>query len=81
MRRIFLFLPPAVGSQSGGVRGHSWIRQTLSDAREPMNLEDWFGDLLGAHGKLVTCDGYRNKLRKSLANDEPRFEVDEDGHS
>ena len=33
-------------AKSGGVRGHSWIRQTLSDAREPMNLENWFGGLV-----------------------------------
>ena len=26
------------------MRGQSRTRQTLSDAREPMNLEDWFGD-------------------------------------
>ena len=31
-------------AKDGGVRGHSWIRQTLSDAWESMNLEDWFGD-------------------------------------
>ena len=31
-------------AKSGIVRGKSWTKQTLSDAWEPMNLEDWFGD-------------------------------------
>ena len=39
--RAFLFI-----AKSGGMRCHSWIRQTLSDAREPMNLENWFGGLV-----------------------------------
>ena len=33
-------------AKSGGMRCHSWIRQTLSDAREPMNLENGFGGLV-----------------------------------
>ena len=39
IEREQFFLLPRVG-----VRGHSWTRQTLSDAWEPMNLKDWFGD-------------------------------------
>ena len=35
------------------MRGHSPTRQTLSDAWEPMNLEDWLGDpghvMIGSH--------------------------------
>ena len=35
------------------MRGQSQTRQTLSDAREPMNLEDWFGNcghmVIGSH--------------------------------
>ena len=63
------------------MRCHSWIRQTLSDAREPMNLENWFGGLVPTASKWVACDDYRNKIGKSLANDERRIEVDEEGHS
>ena len=37
-------------AEKGGVRGHSWIRQTSSDASESMNFEDWFGD----HGHMMT---------------------------
>ena len=39
------------------MRGQSRTRQTLSDAREPMNLEDGFGD-----PGQVACDDYRNKI-------------------
>ena len=47
-------------AKSGGERGHSWIRQTLSDAWESMNLEDWFGDL-GHVMTRVACNDYRDK--------------------
>ena len=60
------------------MRCHSWIRQTLSDVRGT----DEFGKLVwrsGAHGDWVACDDYRNKIGKSLANDELRIEVDEEG--
>ena len=40
-------------AKSEGVRGHGRTRQTLSDAWEPMNLEDWLGDpgqmMTGSH--------------------------------
>ena len=52
------------------MRCHCWIRQILSDAREPMNLENWFGGLV-PHGDWVACDDYRNKIGKSLAKNEP----------
>ena len=67
-------------AKSGGVRGRSWIRQTLSDAREPMTLEDGFGDL----GPMATRSHVmitETKLASRLTNDEPRLEIDEDGHS
>ena len=44
-------------AKNGGVRGHSWISQTLSDAWESMNLEDWFGDpgrmMTGSHTMIT----------------------------
>ena len=66
-------------AKSGCVRGHSWVRQTLSDAWEPMNLEDWFGDPVA----MVTRSHVTitEKIGKSSANDETRIEVDEEGHS
>ena len=33
-------------AKSGDMLSHSWTRQTLSDARERMNLENWFGGLV-----------------------------------
>ena len=58
---------------------HNWTRQTLSDAREPTNLENWFGGLVPM--RLVACDDSTNKIGNSLANDKPRIEVDEEDHS
>ena len=37
-------------AKSGTVRGQSRTRQTLSDACEPMNLEDWFVETQGKKG-------------------------------
>ena len=42
------------------MRGQSRTRQTLSDAQEPMNLEDWFGDP-GHLAIRVACEDYRDK--------------------
>ena len=43
-------------AKRGGVRSHSWIRQTLSDAWGTMNLEDGFWRPW-AHGDWVARDG------------------------
>ena len=61
-------------AKSGGMRCHIWIRQTLSDAREPMNLENWFGGLLPmATGSRAMIT--ETKIGKSLANDEPELKL------
>ena len=69
-------------AKSGGVRGHSWIRQALSDAWEPMNLEEWLGDpghmMTGSHltnteTKLASHQQMMNpelKLTKKVTADE-----------
>ena len=44
-------------AKNGGVRGHSWIRQSLSDCRESMHLEDWVGDpghMMTGSQKMIT---------------------------
>ena len=67
-------------AKSGGVRGHGRTRQTLSDAWEPMNLEDWLGDpgqmMTGSHVTIT-----ETKLARRWQINLPRIEVDEEGHS
>ena len=67
-------------AKNGGVRGHSWIRQTLSDARESMHLEDWVGDpghmMTGSHIMITKWARYHQtviaelKLTKKGTTDE-----------
>ena len=46
-------------AKSGGMRCHRWMRQTLlSNVKEPMNLENWFGGLVPmAIGSRVMTTG------------------------
>ena len=57
-------------AKNGGVRGHSWIRQTLSDARESMNLEDRVGDpghmMTGSHIMITKWARYHQTVIAEL---------------
>ena len=71
-------------AKSGGMRCHSWIRQTLSDAREPMNLENWFGGLVPmATGSRVMITETKLASRWQMMNPElkltKRVTADEEG--
>ena len=66
------------------MRCHSWIRQTLSHAREPMNLENWFGGLVPmATGSRVmiteTTLASRWKMMKPELKLTKRVTADEEG--
>ena len=71
-------------AKSGSMRCHSWIRQTLSDAREPMNLENWFGGLVPvATGSRVMTTETKLANRWQMMNPElkltKRVTADEEG--
>ena len=66
------------------MRCHSWTRQTLSDAREPMNLENWFGALVPmATGSRVMMTETKLANRCRMMNPElkltKRVTADEEG--
>ena len=58
-------------AKSGIVRGKSWTKPMLSDAWEPMNLEDWFGDLwhMVIRSHMVITE---TRLTKKFITDEER---------
>ena len=62
------------------MRCHSWIRQTLSDVREPMNLENGFG------GRVPMATGSRvmiteTKLASCWQTMNPELKLTKRGHS
>ena len=66
------------------MRCHSWIRQTFSDAMEPMNLDNWFGGLVPmATGSRVMITETKLASRWQMMNPElkltKRVTADEEG--
>ena len=63
------------------MRGQSRTRQTLSDACEPMNLEDWFVETQGKKVTSLHMIITETEIDRSSANGDSRIEINEESRS